>query len=197
MKSKVLITVLLAVSLLLTACGGAEEQDETPTQDMTTLEVPVTGVTATIEVTATESLTETPPAEATATESASTQVSTVGTATELTVMVNNEGTPAFLVDGQGRALYIFTKDTPNTSACMDDCAVDWPPVLVTGTPTAGEGVDSALLGTLTRADGQMQATYNSWPLYYSDDDVNPGDTNGQGVDGEWFLISPTGEPIQV
>lgn len=194
MKSKVLITVLLAVSLLLTACGAVAEQNETPTQDMTTLEVPVTGATAT--TVATESVTETPMVEATTTESASTQVSTVGTATALTVMVNNEGTPAFLVDGQGRALYISTKDTPNTSACMDDCAVDWPPVLVTGTPTAGEGVDSTLLGTLTRADGQMQATYNSWPLYYSDDDVNPGDTNGQGVDGEWFLISPTGEPIQ-
>src|SRR6185369_10037186 len=121
----------------------------------------------------TESVTETATMEATTTESASTQVSTVGTATALTVMVNNEGTPAFLVDGQGRALYITTKDTPNTSACMDDCAVDWPPVLVTGTPTAGEGVDSTLLGTLTRDDGQMQATYNSWPLYYSDDDVNP------------------------
>lgn len=182
MKSKVLITVLLAVSLLLTACGAVAEQNETPTQDMTTLEVPVIGIGATAMTVATESVTETPTAEA--------------TTTALTVMVNNDGTPAFLVDGQGRALYISTKDTPNTSACMDDCAVDWPPVLVTGTPTAGEGVDSTLLGTLTRADSQMQATYNSWPLYYSDDDVNPGDTNGQGVDGEWFLISPTGEPIQ-
>jgi len=201
MKSKLLITLLLALSLLVTACAPADQTDETPTQDMSTLEVPVTGATATnaaTEVPATEAMTETATTEA-ATETSSTQVSTVGTPTAVTITVNDEGTPVFLVDDQGRALYVYLLDSPgsNTSACTADCAVEWPPVLVTGTPTAGDGVDSALLGTITRDDGQMQATYNGWPLYYFDEDLEPGDTNGQGMDGEWFLISPTGEPIQV
>ena len=201
MKSKVLFTLLLALSLLVTACGPAQEQDLTPTKDTSTLEVPVTGATATKAATdmpATDAVTATVTKEA-ATETASTtQVSTVGTATAVTISVNDDGTPAFLVDDQGRALYAYLLDTPgnNMSTCTADCAVEWPPVLVTGTPTAGEGVDSALLGTITREDGQMQATYNSWPLYYFDEDVDPGDMNGQGVDGEWFLVSPEGEPIQ-
>jgi predicted lipoprotein with Yx(FWY)xxD motif len=161
----------------------------------------VTGVTATAamtDVAVTEAVAETATPES-ATETSSTQVSTVGTATAVTITVNDEGTPVFLVDGQGRALYVYLLDTPdsNMSACIDaECMSAWPAVLVTGTPTAGEGVDSALLGTITRDDGQMQATYNSWPLYYFDEDLDPGDMNGQGVDGEWFLVSPEGEPIQ-
>ena len=203
MKSKVLFTLLLALSLLVTACGPAQEQDLTPTKDTSTLEVPVTGATATKAATdmpATDAVTATVTVtKEAATETASTQVSTVGTAMAVTINVNDDGTPAFLVDDQGRALYVYLLDTPgsNMSACIDaECMSEWPAVLVTGTPTAGEGVDSALLGTITRDNGQMQATYNSWPLYYFDEDVDPGDMNGQGVDGEWFLVSPAGEPIQ-
>ena len=46
------------------------------------------------------------------------------------------------------------------------CAVNWPPLIVEGKPTAGEGVNADLLGTVERTDGTMQATYNGWPLYY-------------------------------
>ena len=61
---------------------------------------------------------------------------------------------------------------------------------------AGEGVDATLLGTITRDDGSTQVTYNGWPLYYFQDDAAPGDTNGQGLDGVWFLVSPEGEAIE-
>jgi predicted lipoprotein with Yx(FWY)xxD motif len=64
-----------------------------------------------------------------------------------------------------------------------------------GAPAAGEGVDAALLGTITRDDGAMQVTYNGWPLYYFADDTAPGDANGQGLGDVWFLVSPTGEAI--
>ena len=36
---------------------------------------------------------------------------------------------SFLSDGKGMTLYIYTKDTPNTSTCYDQCAVSWPPLL--------------------------------------------------------------------
>ena len=61
---------------------------------------------------------------------------------------------------------------------------------------AGEGVDATLLGTITRDDGSTQVTYNGWPLYYFHEDAAPGDTNGQGVGGVWFLVSPEGEAIE-
>src|SRR5215208_7791357 len=77
---------------------------------------------------------------------------------------------SFLVDDKGMTLYLFTKDTPNTSVCYDKCATAWPPLLTTGDPVAGEGADASLLGTTTRKDGSIQVTYNGWPLYYYEKD---------------------------
>ena len=42
----------------------------------------------------------------------------------------------FLVDGKGRTLYLFQKDKTAKSQCAGDCAVEWPPLLTTGKPTA-------------------------------------------------------------
>lgn len=103
-----------------------------------------------------------------------------------------------LVDSRGRSLYIYMNDEPNTSlsACIDDCAVEWPPLTVSGAPEAAEGVDPDLIGTIDRPDGSAQATYNGWPLYYYNPDTIPGTTFGHRYNGLWFLIAPSGEPIR-
>ncbi len=101
----------------------------------------------------------------------------------------------FLVNDTGMTLYLYTKDTPNTSNCYDQCAVTWPPLYTNGAPVAGAGVDASLLGTSTRKDGTVQVTYKGWPLYYWFRDQKPGDTAGQWVGGIWFVISPKGETI--
>ena len=108
---------------------------------------------------------------------------------------NNDKLGSFLVDDKGMTLYLFTKDTPNTSNCYDKCATAWPPLLTTGDPVAGEGVDAALLGTTNRTDGTVQVTYNGWPLYYYEKDKAPGDVIGQDVGGVWFVVSATGEQV--
>jgi predicted lipoprotein with Yx(FWY)xxD motif len=114
-------------------------------------------------------------------------------------MVNvgkNDALGSFLVDSKGMTLYIFTKDTPNTSTCYGKCEANWPPLLSTGAPVGGDGVDASKLGTTQRTDGSMQVTYNGWPLYYYAKDAKPGDTTGQTVGDVWFVISPAGEQIQ-
>jgi predicted lipoprotein with Yx(FWY)xxD motif len=117
-------------------------------------------------------------------------------ATAATLMVSQqEGLGQFLTDEQGLSLYLFTKDTPNTTTCYDKCAQNWPPLLTTGSPVASEGVDAALLGTTQRQDGSMQVTYNGWPLYYYIKDKQPGDTTGQAVGDVWYVISPQGQEI--
>jgi predicted lipoprotein with Yx(FWY)xxD motif len=108
----------------------------------------------------------------------------------------NDTLGSFLVDDKGMTLYLFTKDTPNTTVCYEKCAVAWPPLLTTGDPVAGEGVDSSLLGTTNRTDGTVQVTYNGWPLYYYEKDKAPGDVVGQDVGGVWFVISPAGEMVE-
>jgi LPXTG-motif cell wall-anchored protein len=97
-----------------------------------------------------------------------------------------------LTDSDGRTLYRFTRDTVNTSsACYGQCAVNWPPLLISdGNPVAGEGVDGNLLGVLTRTDGARQVMYNGMPLYYYNADPNPGDANGQLRGNVWFIVHP-------
>ncbi len=107
----------------------------------------------------------------------------------------NDTLGSFLVDAKGMTLYLFTKDTPNTSVCYDKCATAWPPLLTTGAPAVGEGVDGSKLGTTTRTDGSTQVTYNGWPLYYYAKDKAPGDVTGQDVGSVWYVVSAAGDKI--
>ena len=111
-------------------------------------------------------------------------------------VAKNDPLGAFLADDQGRTLYLYTKDTPNTSNCYDKCEQAWPPLFTRGAAKAGDGVDAALLGATPRKDGSTQVTYNGWPLYYFVKDQKPGDVTGQNVGGVWFVISPKGDKIE-
>jgi predicted lipoprotein with Yx(FWY)xxD motif/plastocyanin len=111
-------------------------------------------------------------------------------------LTKNDALGSFLADDQGRSLYLYTKDTPNTSNCYDKCEQAWPPLFTQGAPTAGAGADAALLGTTTRKDGSVQATYNGWPLYYFVKDQKPGDVTGQNVGTVWFVVSAKGDKIE-
>jgi predicted lipoprotein with Yx(FWY)xxD motif len=104
----------------------------------------------------------------------------------------------YLVDGQGRSLYLFVADTGTTSTCNGQCAAVWPPLVVTNAATAGSGVTASMLGTSTRSGGAKQVTYAGHPLYHFASDKNPGDTTGQGVNnfgGLWWLVTPNGTAI--
>lgn len=99
-------------------------------------------------------------------------------------------TVKFLTDGNGMSLYISMKDVNNKNSCDAACLLIWRPVLVSGKIIAGDGVNLANLGIITRQDGTHQVTYLGAPLYTYSKDVNPGDTTGHGIDGVWFLVTP-------
>lgn len=109
------------------------------------------------------------------------------------IMVSESDLGPILVDAEGMTLYLFTQDSPGTSVCEGECLANWPPLV--GEPQAGEGVDEALLGSIERSDGTVQATYNDWPLYYFIQDAAPGDITGQGVNEVWWVVSPDGEGV--
>ncbi|MGH2792943.1 MAG: COG4315 family predicted lipoprotein [Actinomycetota bacterium] len=115
-------------------------------------------------------------------------------ATTLNVATSSLG--QILIDDEGRTLYLFMNDTANTSTCTGGCAQNWPPLLATGTPTGGLGVEASKIGTTNRSDGGTQVTYNGHPLYRFSGDSAGGQTNGQGVGGNWFVVSPQGEAIR-
>ena len=109
------------------------------------------------------------------------------------VLVADSSLGSILVDGDGNTLYLFTPDQQGESVCYDGCEAAWPPLV--GEISAGDGIDGSLLGTAARTDGTEQVTYNGWPLYYFANDSAPGDTNGQGLNDVWYVLTPTGEGI--
>ena len=107
------------------------------------------------------------------------------------------GLGSILTDGQGRTLYLFTRDVGGMSSCSGSCASVWPLVTSSTAVQAGGGASASLLGT-TSSGGQMQVTYNGHPLYYYAGDTNPGDTNGEQLNqfgGLWYAVSPTGMQV--
>jgi predicted lipoprotein with Yx(FWY)xxD motif len=116
-----------------------------------------------------------------------------------TVGVHTGSLGTYLVDSQGRTLYLFEKDTGTMSTCSGACAAAWPPSTTSGHPKAGSGVNAALIGNTTRSDGSTQLAYDGHPLYRYAGDQSPGDTNGQGLTqfgGGWDVVSPTGHKIE-
>jgi predicted lipoprotein with Yx(FWY)xxD motif len=112
---------------------------------------------------------------------------------DVTVQVSKDASLGdILVDGKGMTLYLFTKDQANVSNCYDQCAVNWPPLLVAAgkDAAAGQGV-TGQLGAIERKDGSRQVTYNGLPLYYYIKDTKAGDTTGQNVGQVWFIVHPT------
>lgn len=100
-----------------------------------------------------------------------------------------------VTDSNGMTLYRFDQDTANPPAthCVGQCAVKWPPALVSGDGTVTlKGIDKSLVGTVTRPDGSKQLTLHGWPLYRYGSDAAPGDAKGQGVGGTWFAATPQG-----
>jgi predicted lipoprotein with Yx(FWY)xxD motif len=102
------------------------------------------------------------------------------------------------VDGEGFTLYLSVLDSnnPPKSVCLSrKCVADWRPLFVPDgvKPVAGKGIEPSLLGVVRRKDGTRQATLNGWPLYTFEQDQAPGDIDGQGLKGTWYVISPGGK----
>jgi len=142
--------------------------------------------------------------ETAATDTAATSSSSTSTVPSPPVVIMTGSSPeyaVYLADGTGHSLYIFMKDKPGQgSNCYGECANDWPPLLASSQPSAGNAtVDGSKLGVVDRTDGTRQVTYSGWPLYRYSEDESAGDTRGEGVTefgGEWYLISAAGTKIE-
>jgi predicted lipoprotein with Yx(FWY)xxD motif len=102
-----------------------------------------------------------------------------------------------LVNGSGLTLYRFTTDKKGSSSCNGSCAALWPPLLAgKGKPVAGTGVAAAKLGTLKRSTGQLQVTYGGYALYRFASDKKPGEAKGEGLEGSWYAVAPSGALVK-
>lgn len=118
-----------------------------------------------------------------------------------TLMVASTGAPGpYLTDADGRAIYFLEGDADG-STCTGPCLESWPPVIATDTvPEVAADLQADLLGTIERADGTAQLTYNGHPLYYYTRDVGAQEPTGHDLTddwGEWYLLTPAGTELDV
>jgi predicted lipoprotein with Yx(FWY)xxD motif len=148
-----------------------------------------TGAATTAPTTAPTTVPASAPAASAPAESAAAGYTTLTLATDATL-------GAHVTGRDGMSLYVFTPDTATTSACVDQCATSWPPVIVEdeGDAQAGAGVTGAL-GTITRTDGAKQLTLGGHPLYYFANDKAAGDLNGQGLNDKWYAAGADGTGV--
>ena len=117
---------------------------------------------------------------------------TTTTSPTTAVKVSSSSLGNVLVNADGRTLYGFTNDANGTSTCVGSCAQNWPPVRVAAGWKAAAATAGDKFHTIKRADGQLQLAVGKWPLYTFSGDSAPGDVNGQGTLGKWFVVRPDG-----
>jgi predicted lipoprotein with Yx(FWY)xxD motif len=116
---------------------------------------------------------------------------------------NVAGLGTVLVNQHGQTLYMLTSDKQSKITCTaaSGCTKAWPETLLAKgmtAPTAGSGVQSSMLGTLKDASGNLEVTYNHWPLYTFAGDSGPGQAKGQGLvafGGTWYVLNASGNPV--
>jgi predicted lipoprotein with Yx(FWY)xxD motif len=124
--------------------------------------------------------------------------SDVSSSSSLTIGTAHGSAGTYLVGAGHRAIYLWVADSKNMSTCSGACAAIWPPVTTHANPHAGADVHASRLGTITRAGGVKQVTYDGHPLYYYGGDSHAGTTTGQGSDSfgaKWWLVSSSGNAI--
>lgn len=106
-----------------------------------------------------------------------------------------------LVDSSGFTLYEFSKDPKKKDRCVKirGCQEVWPPLEVSGAPTAGPGVNAALLSTITLPGGASQVTYAGHALYSHPADPGPAETYYIGAKefkGRWYGVNAEGKKLK-
>lgn len=174
---------LLVAGLLLIAACGTDGEEGTSDTTVAGTDAPTTSAAEATTTAAAEETTTSAAAEATTSAAMAEGIHTADT-----------DLGAILVDGEGFTLYLFTNDTEGTSNCNEGCIENWP--AVPGDTTVGADLDASLFSTITRADGNEQLAVNGMPLYRYTPDEAPGDINGQGVGGVWFVVGADGNMIE-
>jgi len=172
------VVVGIAASLaLVSACGSSSKSSSDTGAAATTAAPATTGAPAT---------TEAPATTASGGSSAASGAAVVVATTPL---------GKILTDAKGMTLYAFTKDTAGTPTCTGGCATAWPAATTTSDKLPA-GLDAKVFSVVEAPGDVYQLKAGQWPLYTFSGDTAPGQTNGQGTAGNWFVVAPDGSLIK-
>lgn len=101
----------------------------------------------------------------------------------------------FLVDSNGTTLYYFKGDLRGNgiARCTGSCLEIWRPFYIPAIIVM-PWLNQSDFTTFTGENGLKQIAYKGWPLYHFEYDTMPGEANGQGIDGAWFVVNPEDFP---
>ena len=130
-----------------------------------------------------------------------------GATSNTTVTTHRTSRGKILSTSRGFSLYVRSNDKRGgkgeaaKSRCNGRCAKTWRPLLVKkgGNVVSAGRVNQKLLGTVRRADGSTQVTYNGWPLYTNASDPWAGTITGEMVSqfgGRWYLLTTKGQEVR-
>lgn len=100
-------------------------------------------------------------------------------------MTINGKSETVLTNSQGFTLYYRTSDTA-ASVCSGACTSAWPPFLSSTVPSSSTALPGKL--SIVKDANGSQVAYNGHPLYTFSGDSAPGQTNGEGAGGVWFVV---------
>jgi predicted lipoprotein with Yx(FWY)xxD motif len=189
------VVALVVLVLAVTACGGADRPEQAQERSPA-----VTETTDTVSAEESDGESAAPSDEAASAADARRPPGEDGlrvAAKRARIIVNESPFGRVLFDANGQAVYVFEIDRANRSNCTsEDCVEAWPPVLTREPPSAGEGADARLLGTIRRGDSSLQVTYNGRPLYFYEHEAR-GEIKCHNVNlhgGLWWVVTPRGDP---
>ncbi|MBV9710499.1 MAG: hypothetical protein JO011_06270 [Ktedonobacteraceae bacterium] len=96
-----------------------------------------------------------------------------------------------LTNAKGMILYYKLNDPKNQTNCTMACAMDWPPVLATdmNMMTVSSSVPLPHKLTVLKTANGNQIAYDGHFLYTYAGDMAPGQHQGRGIGGVWYLVS--------
>jgi predicted lipoprotein with Yx(FWY)xxD motif len=102
------------------------------------------------------------------------------------VTLSNTRKGAVFADSRGMTLYYFDRDdSGNKSNCDGKCAEKWIPLAADK-----NAQPSGDFTVIVRSDGSRMWAYRYRPLYTSNEDKAPGDTNGFDSQNLWHIARP-------
>jgi predicted lipoprotein with Yx(FWY)xxD motif len=200
--------LFIAGAFVVASCGDDDDTD-TATPEATSQEAPTTVANATsapapTTAAAPSDIYGTPDTASDTTSgmtSNTTEATTAGTTgaaadgDDVIVTTASSSLGDILVGEGGFTVYGFTPDEGGTPTCVDECAASWPPVLLESADVPA-GLDPDVFSVVEYPQGGFILRAGDWPLYYFAGDRAAGDVNGQGVNGIWFAVDPTGTLIE-
>jgi len=168
-RSRVWVPVLLAMVLVVGACGKSKSSSSSAT---TTTE---------------------------AASSSTTVASSAPVSGESDLKVADNATlgKKIIVDGSGKTVYLYMPDgTSKPSTVGASIKANWPPVKgPTSAPKVSSDLDQSKVAVNMQSDGTDQLSYNGHLLYHFVNDSAPGDAKGQGLGSVWYALGADGNKL--